>query len=111
MQYILCFTYYCKKIVQHNTVSRYTKGTYVLIKIRLYCVRSKFRGNKFSRTAEKSYTHIYIFALLPYKIFMEIKHRPVACEGSRMQLFLIAVASRLDAVVACINVLHPMKNQ
>ena len=30
---------------------------------------------------------------------------------SRMQLFLIAVMSRLDAVVACINVLHPMENQ
>ena len=38
-------------------------------------------------------------------------NRPVACKGSRMQLFLIAVTSRLDAVVACINVLHPMENQ
>ena len=38
-------------------------------------------------------------------------NRPVACKGSRMQLFLIAVASRLDAVVACINVFHPMENQ
>ena len=42
--------------------------------------------------------------------FPEI-NRPVACKGSRMQLFLIAVTSRLDAVVACINVLHPMEKQ
>ena len=28
-----------------------------------------------------------------------------------MQLSLIAVTSRLDAVVACINVLYPMENQ
>ena len=28
-----------------------------------------------------------------------------------MQLFLIAVMSRLDAVVACKNVLHPVENQ
>ena len=40
-----------------------------------------------------------------------IPNKPVACKGSRMQLFLIAVMSRLDAVVACINVLHPIENQ
>ena len=28
-----------------------------------------------------------------------------------MQLSLIAITSRLDAVVACINVLYPMENQ
>ena len=35
----------------------------------------------------------------------------VSCKDPRMQLFLIAVTSRLDAMVACINVLHPMENQ
>ena len=37
--------------------------------------------------------------------------RPVSCKDPRMQLFLIAVTSWLDAVVASTNVLHPMKNQ
>ena len=36
--------------------------------------------------------------------------RPVSCKDPRMQLFLIAVMSWLDAVVASKNVLHPMEN-
>ena len=35
---------------------------------------------------------------------------PVSFKGSRMQLFLIAVTSQLDAAAACTNVLHPMEN-
>ena len=31
---------------------------------------------------------------------------PVSCEDPKIQLFLIAVTSRLDAVVACTNVLQ-----
>ena len=36
-------------------------------------------------------------------------NKAVSCKDPRIQLFLIAVTSRLDAVVACINVLHPME--
>ena len=32
-------------------------------------------------------------------------------QGSKNAIILIAVTSWLDAVVACINVLHPMENQ
>ena len=35
-------------------------------------------------------------------------NKPVACKDSRKAL--IAIMSRLDAVVACINVLDPMEN-
>ena len=35
---------------------------------------------------------------------------PVSCEDPKIQLFVIAVTSRLDAGVACTNVLHPMEN-
>ena len=39
----------------------------------------------------------------------DIQNRPVSCKDSRMQIFLIAVMSQLDAVVGCKNVLHPME--
>ena len=39
-------------------------------------------------------------------IHCRARYRPVSCKDPRMQLFLIAVTSWLDAVVACTNVLH-----
>ena len=41
----------------------------------------------------------------------KFNNRPVSCKDPRMQLFLIAVTSQLDAVVSCTNIWHPMENQ
>ena len=52
-----------------------------------------------------SYTSKAMINLKSGRCTIVLYNRPVSCKDSRMQLSLIAVTSRLDAVVACINVL------